>query len=690
MNINKRNLGSLREAFKQFWLNELVILNNDNAENFQTLIDQAQENYDNALAVFNAKKSETEDINNAHKELVAFNDGLLHILKTTREELSADKEKLTKAIADKDYGLMTELEQKIDALTEKVADISDSISAIRMDISDYKNQFINSSKSLLDAKNKLKLAEQKLTEMKTKVLGPEIKQPTLEDFENFLKDNKLSTTHSAQLFKLVAQNDIVRLDGQSFSMRKDHPIRHDLIGKKIGIPAGITGATLGTTLGIAAAGPAVGATTVAGIIPVMATPAGTITAGVTIGVLIGSAVATGVVIAKDKITKHRFNKKYGKAKENIKEYLTENSCGLFDAIKKMERDNEVIADHPYKHFITLKNSRNRMHYIASTVKDLVEMYSTFQQGSNERMAIKSILKRVDEYIRQDIESSKLHALLTCDKNGEHSHVSTIEHLDIYAKMRDYFNEICGIDSKTERKLLKQTKKQQSRNMKFNRTYRYEVAEELLNGASVFEGFVKANGILYTEFADDTTPRLSESFEVEPEIIHLGPKTEQSVEQEETAELGTTDENPEIATQPDTEEVVAEDEESTQPVSEDKPAENLVVATKNKLKKENTVAQPRKAKSTTIRIVANKGKKGSANEGKIVSRKIIVTLPDGEVKEFKIKGDQEISRDMVRELVGASLEETEIAKTKPATKKSSKSVDNSAQISVFDYQPSMFD
>ena len=104
---------------------------------------------------------------------------------------------------------------------------------------------------------------------------------------------------------------------------------------------------------------------------------------------------------------------------------------------------------------------------------------------NEKLKpIYELLQHVESFINNDIEESKIYAMLTCKDSKKHSHLSTIENIDIFANLKIYIDSITDSLPK-DKKIKAKEAKISSRNLR----RKHEVASSFLKGGRLIERMV---------------------------------------------------------------------------------------------------------------------------------------------------------------------------------------------------------
>ncbi|MBO5954536.1 MAG: hypothetical protein J6Q13_01040 [Clostridia bacterium] len=338
----------------------------------------------------------------------------------------------------------------------------------------------------------------------------------LENFINFLKNNKLSTVHAEEIYSYIRneKNTDLRLD--SIKIRKSHPKRDAFI-KKVLIPTAVTSGAIGGTMGAIAGSTITAGSTFAQIIPVMGSATSTAIAASVIGAGVGIIATPVIIIAKNKLTRSYYNNKYKSAKFNLKSYI--NGTKIEDLhistlIEKIENSKHSVLDLSKgnwftktlkflpKHMINAVN-RNRIHHLEKYTKDLVKMYNQIHNSnlndtdkSEKLKPIYELIKQVDDFIINDTFESKLNAMLTCKDSKKHTHKSTIENVDIFSNLITYV-EALNSNPETMKANLKQAKLG-TKNLNRKTT----VAKEIMNGERLITKML-GYGSTYSKFSATT-------------------------------------------------------------------------------------------------------------------------------------------------------------------------------------------
>lgn len=344
-----------------------------------------------------------------------------------------------------------------------------------------------------------KTAEDNLTKTKQEKEQITAQTESVESFSEFLQANDTSTAHAAEIFKLITAKDKQDINHQfkDISLRKMHPTR-DAILKKVLAPAVGTGAGIGCAIGMLAASNLISGS-MFGFLPVMSNLA--ITNGLIIGAgAIGGAVAgTLYFVAKHYLTKLYYHLRYKSGAKNLEDLNNNVDIDKLQVSKLLEKialTQKTILDidantdkssNLSKLWNGLKKlpysivNRNRLHKVEAITKDLVKLLNYYAKDpkSDDTAKVKklkniyALLSKIEGSIHADLESSKLHTLLTCNEQGDHSH-NMIENIDIYANLSIYLSQLAG-KTKLDRKDKKQVKTKQQPIRKKAR------AIELLNG-----------------------------------------------------------------------------------------------------------------------------------------------------------------------------------------------------------------
>ena len=393
----------------------------------------------------------------------------------------------------------------------------------------------------------------KLVEAYNASLSLLVAEDNLENFINFLKSSNLSTIHAKEIYTHIKNNSKLHID--SIKIRKSHPKRDAFI-KKILIPTAITSGAIGGTMGVIAGSAITAGSTFAQIIPIMGSATSTAIAASVIGAGVGIIATPVIIIAKNKLTRSFYNRKYKSAKFNLKSYI--NGTKIEDLhiatlIQKIENSKHTVLDLSKgnwftktlkflpKHMINAVN-RNRIHHLEKYTKDLVKMYSeihnsqlTDAEKSEKLKPIYELIKQVDEFIANDTFESKLNAMLTCKDNKKHSHKSIIENVDIFSNLITYV-EALNSNQETMKANLKQAKLG-TKNLNRKAT----VAKEILNGERLITKMLGYSST-YAKFSATTTEEavVSTSTSVDGKNILLNLKNGKSVKFE-TSEVPNTEE-----------------------------------------------------------------------------------------------------------------------------------------------------
>ena len=395
---------------------------------------------------------------------------------------------------------------------------------------------------------------------------------SLDNFRYFLAENKLSTVHAEEIYKLYnGESDSLSLKKNSFKIRKTHPKR-DTFVKKVVIPTAVTSVAIGAAIGLIMASGLVGGSTVLGLIPVSGTPGLTAAATSIVGAATGLALTPSIIAIKGAITKAHYKTWYKSAKRNLKDYQSGvdiEALPIATLMERIENANHKIlktktgAWYPFRSIrrhILNKINRNRIHHLEAYTKDLVRMFHTIErnnfQGKEEAIKpVYELLKQVDEFVSKNVRESKLHNLLTCKDSGNHTHKSTIENIDIFANLKTYVDAM----SKAELKDVKATKAQVKKNVK-NIANKKLKANELINEERLIAKLV-------ARYEAENTLKAAPSNEENP-IIEENPIVEEVAEEniDDIIDEITEDIIDEV-TEDITEEVVEEEVIEEMPVEE---------------------------------------------------------------------------------------------------------------------------
>ena len=347
---------------------------------------------------------------------------------------------------------------------------------------------------------------------------------TIENFKAFLEQNGFATTHAEEIFEYLNDHSkALKVDKNSFKLRKRHPVRDAVIKKGL-IPASVVGAGIGSVLGYIASSGLVGGSTIWGIIPVSGTPGLTALATTMVGGVAGLALTPVVIKTKDEAVKLYYKARYKSAKTNLKDF--ENGTKLenlpiTDLMNKVENTKHSILQMSQgnwftktlkfvpKHILNTIN-RNRIHHIEKYTKDLMSIYANIDNSNlsvgekaEKLKPIYELLTQVEDFVGKDVAESKLHALLTCDQEGNHSHKATIENIDIFANLKIYLDTV-GLETNKKAKVVQE--KQAKKTIK-NLKQKTSTAAQILDGERLiprmldYEAtYAKFNNTTKTEYA----------------------------------------------------------------------------------------------------------------------------------------------------------------------------------------------
>lgn len=313
--------------------------------------------------------------------------------------------------------------------------------------------------------------------------------PSVESFTSFLKASKLPTTHAAEIFKYITEEN-VNLQVGDLQIRKSHPV-WDYIRKKILYPAGITGSLIGVTTGAIASSGLISGSNFMGFLPVFSNPALTFGATAAIGAGIGAAGTVAFIAGKDFAVRQYYKIRYKDAAANLQQLadgLDLKNVSMIQLMEKIEATSQEIftlGKFSPRRAILNKINRNRIHQLEDIIVGLYPMWHKLDgliaraKKADDKTALENFLKQkelletlllqADKFVSKNLGEAKLNALLTCKQKGKHSH-STVENVDIYATIA---NKLDAVRKHTSEKDLKK--------MPNKTTLKKQTAEHLING-----------------------------------------------------------------------------------------------------------------------------------------------------------------------------------------------------------------
>ena len=366
-------------------------------------------------------------------------------------ELKPKKEQI-KSFAEK-YKSISNMQAIIEEFERllTIADVDELYEEVKSEIDDenIKSSYETARTEYDAIKNAKNNAETRIDELQTKQANANL---TVENFENFLRKNKLSTVHAEEILNYLVSGTNLEMKKDDIKIRKTHPKR-DAVVKKGMIPTAITSGAVGALVAAITKSGLTAGSKIANLLPVMSSKVLTISASATLGLVVGLIATPVIFYAKNKLTKLHYSVWYKSAKHNLKEY--ESGTELEDLpisklITKIEKTKHEILELNNGNWLTRKLkfipkhilnavNRNRIHHVEAYTKDLVKIFESRKKSGKNVDSIYDLMLSVDKFIDKDVFESKLNAMLTCKDSKKHTHTSTIENIDIFANLKNALN-----------------------------------------------------------------------------------------------------------------------------------------------------------------------------------------------------------------------------------------------------------
>jgi len=352
--------------------------------------------------------------------------------------------------------------------------------------------------------------------------------PKEEDFRSFLELNNLNTDQAKTLYNWYAykkgimipavwyEDDYKTPKSLGSKLKIDYSIKKMKLGtnrfiKKFLAPLFMTsGVAFGVGAGWANASLAAGSKVLGGLITISSSTLVNMLQLGTVGLFAGLAATATVLVSKHVITRIAHNIAYNKsitkdleAYKNGEAFENLNLKTLLDNIDKANdkiltlRESNNPFKRLYKVFLNIQN-RNRIHQLEKFAKELGKIYAETEHKlinegksteniKDELTPIWNLMLEINNFVRNDINGSVLHATLTSKQGKKY----VMENIDIYANIANYFKIIGNLDPTTAQEIdtynknVKEANKAIKPVLRKNKDKKIRMAEELINGKDLF-------------------------------------------------------------------------------------------------------------------------------------------------------------------------------------------------------------
>lgn len=309
-------------------------------------------------------------------------------------------------------------------------------------------------------------------------------------FTEFLKLHKYPTINAEKLYDMYLTNKTkAEIERTEIRTKKENQRKDNFIKKGI-IPAVIVGSVFGGIMGIVGASGIVAGSKVLGFIPVTSNAITDFFATASICGILGTIASYATIKIKDTLVTGYYNLRYGSYKK-IKQQLIDGVNFEKTQISKLmnltsKSTEEILSlQHGKKNIFNRLDrwstrtgldiiNRNRFHHIQHFTEDLMKdldiaLTNALKNGidstnTKEITAIVTLLKKTNEFYKNNVEIIRNHHLLYCDKNCKHN--KKMLNLDIMADLDLYIKQVSTLNPTNE--LEKQEMKEQVKEYKKSR------------------------------------------------------------------------------------------------------------------------------------------------------------------------------------------------------------------------------
>ena len=290
---------------------------------------------------------------------------------------------------------------------------------------------------------------------------------TISNFEAFLNDNKISTTHATEVYNLVygiKSTASKKFSTDELHVRNAHP-KLKSTAKWVG-PVAVATIAVGVT-GILtfAALTAVAGTQILGL-TMQANAAANAAKVATVGFgVVGLPVGLASTSIAKLLTAHDLNKKYGNHKKAIEkgeldsieiDLLLNDIAKEKEEILNLKQGKNNIFSKIFRGIKrTIKNVDNRIktHKLEHIHNEIAEKLISIVNNkdlnkTDKELAAKpylDILEKINTFTYEEFKKSRVFTLLTCnDGDAKHTHKTTLENEDIFAEMQRRADQLTKI------------------------------------------------------------------------------------------------------------------------------------------------------------------------------------------------------------------------------------------------------